>query len=770
MPAIESAFEFLFKFRPSVFEAGEISVSGSWSPFLLAGLALALALSVWSYARLAARPGLGRASAAVLLTLRFFSIGLIGVSLFEPVLRVMTVAPQQSFVGVLLDDSQSLAIRDEGDGPRGDFMRERLLDPEGDIRRALDRRFKVRFFRFSDSAERIGSGGLRFAGPQTNLALALARAKEELAGVPVAGLVLVSDGADNVAGPLSETLIDLRSRQIPVFTIGLGRERFAKDIEITRVEVPASVLQGSSVVASLAIKATGAGRSPLKLTVEDEGRVLSAQDIEVAAPDSSAVRVVIRADEPGPRLLRFKVAPIEGEQVIENNEFDVALDVLGRREKILYFEGAARFEAKFLRRAVRDDANLQVATLERTSDNKFIRLDVDDAEELASGFPRTRDELFSYRGLILGGVEASFFTVDQTRMITDFVSQRGGGLLMIGSDQSFAEGGYAGTAVADVLPVALDPAAGQAGAERAAPPFQWLKVDVTPLGAAQPVTQLAPDPADNETRFKNLPPLSSVNQVTRVKPGASAILAGLAEGGDAGEDRVVLAFHRYGRGRAFAFPVQDSWRWQMHAAVPVEDTSHETFWRQMLRQLVSGVSGPVSASLSGGLVSPGAPVTITADVADETFIRVNDAVVSATIAGPNGELREMPLRWTVDKDGEYTAEFRPDERGVHEIRVIARRAGKTLGEDVAHLRADDLRAEFRGAEMKVGTMRRIADETGGRFYTPATALNLAEDLSYSPGTASVVDEKELWDMPALFLGVVLCLCAEWLLRKYRGLA
>ena len=338
----------------------------------------------------------------------------------------MTVAKQQSFVGVLLDDSQSVTIKDDEGRARAEFMRERLLSTEGDIRRALEDKFKVRFFRFSESAERLpGNGGLDLAGSRTNLATALRRAREELADVPVSGLVLVSDGADNVAGALSETLLDLRNRQLPVFTVGLGVERFSKDVEITRVEVPASVLQGSSVVASLAIKAAGAGRAPLKLTVEDSGRILSALDVEVSAADSSTVRVAIRADEPGPRLLKFKVAPIDGEQVVENNEFDVAIDVLGRREKILYFEARPDSRQSSSVRAVEDDKNLQVATLERTSDNKFIRLDIDDAEELAAGFPRNRDELFAYRGLILGGVEASFFTVDQIRMLTDFVSQRG---------------------------------------------------------------------------------------------------------------------------------------------------------------------------------------------------------------------------------------------------------------------------------------------------------------------------------------------------------
>ncbi len=770
MPATEKAFEFLFKFRRSVFEAGDLSIgNGVSAPMVMAGLIAAVLVSLWSYRLLADRSRLTRLDLTLLVGLRLSAISVLGVSLLEPLLRVMTVAAQQTFVGVLLDDSRSLTIQDEGGRARFEFVRDHLLNSDADLRRALEEKFKVRFFRFSESAERLHDGKLSSAGTRTNLTIALQRAREELADVPVAGLILVSDGADNAAGPLSETLLDLRNRQMPVFTVGLGQERFARDIEITRVEVPASVLEGSSVVASLAIRATGAGRVPLKLTVEDSGRILSTQDVEITEADSSAVRVAIRADEPGARLLRFKVAPIDGEQVIENNEFDIALDVVGRREKILYFEGAARFEAKFLRRAVEEDRNLQVVTLERTSKDKFLRLDVDDAEELAAGFPRTREELFAYRGLIIGGVEASFFSVDQIRMITDFVSQRGGGLLMIGSDQTFAEGGYAGTAIAEALPVSLD-AEGAERSGRGAPPFQWLKVGVTPLGAAQPVTQLAATGADNEARFKALPPLSSVNRVTRVKPGASTLLAGLAPGDGSGEGRVVLAFQRYGRGRAFAFPVQDSWRWQMHSDVAAEDASHETFWRQLLRQLVSGVGGPVVATLSSGLVSPGRPVIITVDVSDETFIRLNDATVSAIVRNPLGDTQEIALRWRVDKDGEYTAEFRPEEPGVHEIRVAARRAGRILGEDVAHVRVDESRVEFRNAEMKADLLTRVASETGGRFYTPKTVAQLVEDLTYSPSTASVVDEKELWDMPVLFLGILLCLSTEWLYRKYRGLS
>jgi hypothetical protein len=775
MPTLGSVFAFLFKYRRSVFDAGDVTIgTRSGAGLVFALVALAVVVSIWSYARPAARARLGRTGLLFVGLCRGLAILLAALALLEPTLRVLTVSPQQTFVGVVLDDSRSLTIRDEKGRARSEFM-QRLLDPQGDLRRALESKFKLRFFRFSEQAERFQGGGLGFAGSRTDLTAALKRATEELADVPVSGLIIASDGADNVAGPLSETLLDLRTRQVPVFAVGLGLEDFDRDVEITRVEVPASALQGSTVVASVALKTRGAGKGPVRLTVEDSGRILASEDAEVSAADSSTVRVSIRTDEPGPRLLRFKASAVPGEQVAENNQFDVAIDVLGRREKILYFEGGARFEAKFLRRAVQEDKNLQVVTLERTSDNKFLRLDVDNGEELAAGFPKTREELFGYRGLIIGGVEASFFTVDQLRMMSDFVSERGGGLLMIGSDKTFAEGGYAGTVVADTLPVVLDAPEARSGpsrpGERPDGLFQSLKVNVTPLGAAQPVTQLAATSSESETRFRALPLLSSVNGVTRVKPGALTLLSGEPDGSaDTGAARVVLAFQRYGRGRTFAFPIIDSWRWQMHADVAVDDMAHETFWRQMLRQLVSGAGGPVSIGLSSALSTPGTPVTIRADVSDETFIRVNDAVVVATVQSPDGVSRDVALRWSVDKDGEYVGEFRPDERGVYEVRTTARRAGKTLGEDTTHLRVEDSQVEFRGAEMKAERLKRIAAETRGRFYTSDTVTDLPDDLTYSPSTASVVEERELWDMPILFLGILLSLSTEWIYRKYRGLA
>ena len=764
-PLLEPIFTVLFKYRPLVFAKGKLALLTPWPVAAAVAVALLLALpTLLSYrsARGRSRP----ADRVVLVALRGLALLLLLLCLLRPALLLATVVPQQSFVGVLIDDSHSLTIADVGGRPRSAFVSDSLLEDKGALRRALESRFKLRLFRFAGGSERIARvQDLRFDGPATDIASALQRAQQELQSVPLSGIVLVSDGADNAAGPLSETLLSLRARGIPVFTVGLGRERFSKDVEVMRVEAPAEVLKGTSLVAGVTLRARGLPRAPARLVVEDQGRVVHSEDIELPAEGEAAnLRVHVTAGEAGPRLFRFKVAAIAGEQVAQNNQQDVLINVVDRREKILYFEGEARFEAKFLRRAVADDKNLQLVTLERTAKNKYLRLDVDDAEELAAGFPKTREELYRYRGLILGSVEASFFTGDQLRMMADFVSQRGGGLLMLGGTLSFGEGGYAGTPLAEALPVLVEPRAAKDAQAR----FESLKVGLTPFGATHAVTQLAATEAKSADRWLTLPALTSVNDVRRVKPGGATLLLGTPEKG--GLAQIVLASQRFGRGKGLAFTVQDSWLWQMHAEIPVEDMTHESLWRQLLRFLVSSVPGPVVASTPGDIVAPGSSVSVRAEVSDDTYLRVNNAQVAAVVKDPAGQIRDVPLEWTVEKDGEYRGSFLAAGKGPYEIRVEARRAGKALGQDVVQLRADDREVEFHGAEMRASLLKRIAGETGGRFYTPDTVATLPEDLSYSEGGVTVTEQKDLWDMPALFLGILGLISTEWIYRKARGLA
>jgi uncharacterized membrane protein len=767
---LESAFEFLFKYRPLLYQKGELSLGVSWSVALLTLLGVAIAVPTL----LRYRSVEAKASARDRLVLTGLRVALLLLVLFclsRPALVLSTVVPQRSFVGVLLDDSRSMQIADVDGQPRGAFIQE-TFGPEGsELARALSDKFMLRFFRFSHSADRLSDpGSLGFAGTSTHLARALERSLAELSNVPLAGMVLLTDGADNSTDAISDTLLDLQAKKVPVHTVGLGRERFTKDIEVSRVEAPRTVLEGSSLVVDVTLSQRGFDGESVRLDVEDDGRIVSSREIELEGDaEATTVRVHFTASEPGARVFRFKVAVAEGEMVIQNNAREQLIEVEDRREKILYFEGEPRFELKFIRRAVADDENLQVVCLQRTAEGKYLRLEVDDSEELASGFPKTREELFRYRGVVLGSVEASHFTHDQLRMLADFVSQRGGGLLALGGRLSFSEGGYAGTPVDEVLPVVLEPVEISPETEEVSAPgfFASLVVEPTPFGSTHPVTQFGSDPESSAERFKTLPPLSTLNDVRAVKPGATTLLEGSGEGVS---DQPVLAFQRYGRGKVIALTVSDSWQWQMHHDVPLEDMTHELFWRRLLRWLVSYVPDQVAVATDKSRYPPGEGVVLTAEVDDDRFLKVNNARVQATLRTPSGEALELPMEWTVDKDGEYRASFLPEEKGIYEVETEAEREGALVGTAKSFFEIEDLDEEYFQAEMRAPLLERIARETGGGFYRPETVSRLPEDMSYTEGGATVRERRDLWDMPALFLLMIGLASAEWSYRKYRGLA
>jgi uncharacterized membrane protein len=760
----ESVFQALFTYRPVVFQQGDFRFNLSTGSVVAAALVAAVMIVAMVTYRTVR--GKGRVRDRVVLTaLRMGALALVLFCLLRPTLVVRAAVPQQNVVAVLLDDSRSMQIPDWKGQARGEFVRQEFGAADRPLLKSLSDRFLVRTFRFSSTAGRLNSvNDLKFAGSQTRLGNALQGAREELAGLPVAGVVLVSDGADTSDASLAEALLGMKAEKLPVFTVGVGTAALPRDIQIDRVSTPRTVLKNASLLVDIVVTQTGYAGKTVSVDVEDEGRIVGSQQVTFPSDGSPATaRVRATATEAGPRTFKFKVSPQPDEVVAQNNVRDALIDVRDDREKILYFEGEPRFEMKFLRRAVADDKNLSVIALQRTADNKFLRIGVVGPDALLGGFPTSREELFAYRGLILGSVEAGAFTGDQLQMIADFVDRRGGGLMMLGGARSFGEGGYGGTPVADALPLTIDPKT------RASDPGELARLKVAPTraGESHASTQIAQSEAASLARWRDLPQVTSVNAALQPKAGATVLLNGTDE---RGRTQPVLTWQQYGRGKAVALTLQDTWQWQMHASITLEDQTHENYWRQMLRWLVEGVPGPVDVHAMPDRVEPGEAVTIEAAIVDPTFVEVNDATVLAHVVSPNGSAMDIPMQWTGERDGQYRGTFVSSQAGSYEVSVDATRNAKGLGSGKIYVRAGASDAEYFDPTMHEGPLRRIAEETGGRFYTPETVAGMAEDVRYAGRGVTSVEERELWNMPIILIALIGLVCAEWGYRRAVGLS
>jgi uncharacterized membrane protein len=631
----------------------------------------------------------------------------------------------------------------------------------------LDNKFKTNLYGFSGGLARLKDGNdLYGEGRTSDVSGALDETIKRSSGMPLSAVVLATDGAANVPRDLAAVLRELRARDIPVFTVGVGNTSRPMDAELTRVNMPRRVLAGSRLNIETIVGLSGYGATKILLSVREDGRAIKTEEFNLRGNDTQAVNLEITPTTPGIHRYTVEVTPLDGELTVENNKQDSLVEVIEGPLRILHVEGEPRWELGKIRESIQpNEKNVTMVSLQRTGENKFYRQGIGNQVELATGFPKTEEELFSYHAVLIGSVEAGFFTADELRNIEAFVARRGGGLLALGGRLAFDGGKYKGTTIDDLLPVALT--GGPVDDANSFTPV--YKPILTGAGQAHPITRLTEDRGANQKAWNELPPISVSEVLANVKPGASVLLEARRVEGSGPQVAPLLIQQRYGRGQTLALTAADTWRWRMK--MDSKNNAHETFWRQMLRYLVSGTPQQIEISTEKEVHALDDTVNIVADIRDKRYNPVGDAHATARVTKPSGAVVDVPLKFTtLNAVNTYSGEFKADELGQHRVELVGTSA--TLGTLSAksNMLVSDLNREYYSAAQNSELLKRIAAETGGKYYTPGEAQSLLDDLIYRQTPYSERVTKDLWDMPVNFMLIVGLLSAEWFLRKREGLA
>jgi uncharacterized membrane protein len=422
------------------------------------------------------------------------------------------------------------------------------------------------------------------------------------------------------------------------------------------------------------------------------------------------------------------------------------------KRRILYVEGEPRWEYKFIRRAEDDDKIVQVASMLRTTENKIYRQGISDPKELENGFPVRPEDLFSYDGIILGSVEAGYFTPLQQELLREFVDRRGGGLLFLGGRFSLSDGGWRGSSLVDLLPTILPN-------NRNTFHRNPATAELTVAGSDSPITRLMDDPAKNMDRWKKLTYLMDYQEAGTPKPGATV----LAELNSGGRKLPLLITQNYGRGRTAVMATSGTWRWQM--SQPLGDPAHDLFWQQLLRWLVLDSPGQVVVTAPAQTLMDDGQIQLTANVRDTGYMPVTDAKVTAHLIGPDGLSALVDMTPAADSPGVFRANWTAEKPGSYLAEVTA--SGQTENGTLPFERIDGVAENFH-IEQNRELLEKLASETGGRYWKPDELTRLPNEISYSDAGISVRDIKELWNMPVVFLWVLFLISTEWLLRRKWG--
>ncbi len=758
-------FQFFFKYPSTVFTKGHFTLLTPWPVWLLTVLILAaaagLALLI-RYRMRSAVPPLQGWRSWVLWGLQSALLALVLFLLWQPAFVVAELNSQQNIIAVVVDDSHSMSIADTDAGTREAAA---IAVLQNDVLAGLQKRFQTRVYRLGNQltpAEDLAR--ISPTETATHISDGLRQLTTDTADLPVGAVVLLSDGGENAAstsssGISADALQALRNRRLPVHTVGLGKEQLAHDVEVEDVSLAASATADARIAATVTLTQRGYAGQQTKLTVRDGNKALTEREITLALDGQiQAEPLFFPVGSAGAKSLTFSVELLPAEENLANNSVTRPILVSDAKRRILYVEGEPRWEYKFIRRAEEEDPTVQLVSMLRTSENKIYRQGISNASELADGFPVRPEDLFGYSGIIIGSVDATYFTPLQQELLRAYVDRRGGGILFLGGRSSLSDGGWAASSLNALLPTFLP--AGNHNFHRNA-----ATVDLTPEGVDSSITRLLDDPQKNAERWKKLTYLADYQDPGSPKPGA-VVLADMI----AGRRKLpLLITQNYGHGRTAILATGGTWRWQMSEALG--DPSHNLFWQQLLRWLISESPGPVVASMPERLLMDQGHVQLTAQVRDRQFQKSADAHVTAHIVGPQGVDALIDLTPSGDTPGQYQTEWTAEKPGAYLAEVVAESSGnqpQELGRDVLTFQRSDGVAENFHTEQNRHLLEQLSSDTGGRYWKPSELHDLPRDISYSEAGISVHNTKELWDMPIVFLLLLALPIGEWLLRRKWG--
>ncbi len=782
--------------------------SPQWSSVagILAGLAVAALL--WNYARARA----GRPVRLAAATLKAIGFAALLIALVEPMLTGTRPRRGANAFVILADNSQSMLIRDgRGTPTRGEWLRDRL-GKEAAWKTRLEQDFDVRRYAFDSHLRAVeGFDTLVFDGVGSSLGTSLQSLAKRFHGLPIAGVLVFTDGSRTDTG-------DIDTAQLPpIFPVIPPSRGGGRDIGVRGVSITQTNFEAAPVVLRADVAATGYRGRPIVAVVTDEtGKDVERQEMSANRDDRPlSFRFQFRPETKGLAFYRVRafardaeipadpdaaVPPSSGdsdggEQTVANNSRLVVVDQGGGPYRVLYVSGRPDPEFGFLRRALEADDQVGIVGLiriarkqpkfdfrsgrrgeanpfyegfdqsdpdlaERSDQPVLARFGTTGPDELRDGFPKTAEELYPYHAVILDDLESSFFTADQLALLRNFVSQRGGGLMMLGGPDSFADGRYDRTPVGELLPVYLD---------RSTPPSNGdadYRLSLTREGFLQPWVRLRKTEEDERKRLDELPTLPVLNQVRGIKPGA-VVLSEARDG--SGRTAPALVAQPFGKGRVASMLLGGLWRWDLKRTDP-NDVEPKRAWRQTIRWLVADVPRRIEVTARPVADATAPAVDLRVRVRDALYLPLDNARVTLKITAPGGEELNLDAQPDGREAGTYAATYVTRKAGPYRLLASATAPdGSAVGQRETGWAAQPAADEFARLEPDRAWLESIASRTGGEVVDGDRLGAFVSSLSSRDAPIKEPWTAPLWHQPLYFLIAIACLAGEWGIRRLNGL-
>jgi len=692
---------------------------------------------------------------AVIEGIRALGTAVLIASLFKPELVRPLRKADRPLVAVLSDASDSMQTRDVPSASGAEPVRRNewlAAQREARFWEPIEEKHEVAVHDFSASPAPVSNAPPSDPGTDINGALL-----DALAAHPgLRAVLLLSDGDWNMGKAPAAAATRLRLRDIPVFTVAVGSDRYLPDLELSHVLAPVYGLVDEHISIHFTVRSRLPRDVRTTLSLMDKDGETAAK--EVLIPAMSEIRDSLAFEPQGPGEFDFKLLlPVEkDEEFGDNNSRSFHISVRRELLKVLVVESLPRWEYRYLRNALSRDPGVDVDCLLLHPGMGSAR-----GRDYVPSFPDSRQTLSEYDVVFLGdvGIGEGELTLEQADLLKGLVEQQGSGLVFMPGLRG-RHATLVGSPLDDLMPVTLDNSQ-PAGFGLRLP----SQLALTTRGKGHLLTMLANSPAANDRVWRRLSGFYWHAPVLRAKAGGE-VLAVHATARNRHGRLPLLVTRACGNGKTLFMGTDGAWRWRRG----VEDVYHYRFWGQVIRWMAHqrhlAYRGGVRFFFRPESPRAGESVLLHVTVYDRSGYPLESGTVTATIVSPTGQREELTLAPEEGGWGVFTASFMPEEGGRHRLRIECPEAERRLDADIPVHRPTRERA---GRPARSTVLQEIAAITAGRHGTTRDLEAIVQSLRLLPEPSAREWRLRLWCHPLWAALIVSVLAVYWVLRKLNGM-
>ena len=630
-------------------------------------------------------------------------------------------------------------------------------------------------------------------GTATRLSQAIEFVVNKERGGPMAGIVVVTDGGDNLGSNASRAAALAAEAGIPIFCVGIGSDRQPRNVRVDDLQAPPRVFPNDKFRIKAQLQATGmVGESATVrlMSMDEQGgeaEMVEAEETVSLLEDGILLPLefeVSRAEE-GRRRYVLRVDVANEDLDPRDNERSAMVEVIDRQTRVLVIAGGPMREFRFLRNQLYRDDDIYLSVWLQSAQAGADQ----ESNELLTDFPATREEMYEYDCVIAFDPDWRELTAPQAQLLEKWIAEQAGGMVIVAGPVQTPEwtrrarGDEAIDLIRRVYPVSfysqgsptLKP--GRFGGELAFP------IQFTREGRAADFLWLGDNSLDSQENWDQFAGVYGYYAVHEQKAGAD-VLARFSDPDTVINDElpIYMASQFYGAGRVFFQASGEMWRLRSTDVAFFQDYYTQLIrWASQGRLLRDSQRGVLLADKQQCWV--GDQVMVQAILRDSQDQPLVAEKVEAILRKPDGETERMTLLAAQDavRAGTFTAQFTALIDGDYRISLaIPDSAEAEVLSTTVEAKIPDL--EKSRPQRNDTLLLQLADKSGGKLYLGANELLRSRDdpdsllalagpqdqVTFLPGTPSREFARRL--MMVLLTLVVLALGSEWLLRRLHRLA